>query len=192
MKKLDQTKLVGAFALVMAVAGTTRAEILSGSAVVSSVGAAGCTGLSSAVPSASGQLGWLADDVREVFAGVAVPANEPTTQLTPSQELPAPPGSASLFLAAVGSLGAWQLTRSVRRLHSAAVPDWFHTGGPRQIGYRFAIDITRPTYMPLCDSFDQPIVQPVRAGVIGRLTRIRGDALCFLTPANPRGPPETA
>jgi hypothetical protein len=69
--------------------------------------------------------------------------------------LPPPPGSSTLLLCGLGSLGAWQLTRSVRRLSLSAVPDWFYTGGPNQIGHAVLIDLDAST-LPMC-CLDRPV-----------------------------------
>ncbi len=56
--------------------------------------------------------------------------------------LPALPDSASLFLYALGSLGALQVGRSVRKINFTIFPQWYHTAGPRQIGRAVAWDLT--------------------------------------------------
>jgi hypothetical protein len=50
-------------------------------------------------------------------------------------ELPPLPGSASLFLSALVSMGAWHLVRSVRNVRLESLPEWYHAGGPSQIGH---------------------------------------------------------
>lgn len=45
------------------------------------------------------------------------------------------PGSATLFLWAIGGFGATQLGRSARNIRLAFVPSWLHTGGPGTVGH---------------------------------------------------------
>jgi len=60
---------------------------------------------------------------------------------TTVRELPGLAGSASLFVSAMLSLGTWQVVRSAKRLHLLdTFPDWYHTGGPFQIGHAVAFD----------------------------------------------------
>ena len=54
------------------------------------------------------------------------------------------PGSASLFFVALGALGAWQVGRSLRKVHYGLAPDWYHTGGPAQVGRASPIDLSAP------------------------------------------------
>lgn len=58
-----------------------------------------------------------------------------------AKQLPPAPDSSALFLCALGSLGTWQLGRSARKWNFEAVPDWYHTGGPTQIGHATPLDI---------------------------------------------------
>ena len=106
----------------------------------------------------------------------------------PADQLPAEPASLSLVLAGLGSLGTWQLGRAARHAHFGDVPDWFHAGGPVQIGYAF---IANPDCTPALDfsAFDQPIAnRPV-------LHRMRCEPplilqpQCILVTESPRGPP---
>lgn len=78
------------------------------------------------------------------------PAAEPGSPLAPAlgaapagevRELPPLPGSARMFLSAMLSLGAFHAFRSARHWHWAALPDWYHTGGPLQIGHTVAFDL---------------------------------------------------
>jgi hypothetical protein len=106
----------------------------------------------------------------------------------PADQLPAEPASLSLVLAGLGSLGAWQLGRAARHAHFGDVPDWFHAGGPVQIGYAF---IANPDCTPALDvsAFDQPIGnRPVL-----HLMRCEPPLIlqpeCILVTESPRGPP---
>ena len=59
--------------------------------------------------------------------------------------LPAGPDSSALFLWALGGLGAWQLGRYTRKWQASVLPEWYHTGGPRQIGQSQRWDPQQPT-----------------------------------------------
>ena len=87
------------------------------------------------------------------------PAGEGTIR-----EFPPAPDSAALFLCAVGTLGAVQLGRSARNLHFGHVPEWVHSGGPRQIGHAFALDLDLINVLVPC-SFEKPTIpRPCRLG----------------------------
>jgi hypothetical protein len=102
--------------------------------------------------------------------------------------LPEEPGSLSLFLSALGSLGAWQLTRSVKKIHFGDVPEWVHTGGPRQIGHTVALNSESTGRAPLCGIQQFAGGDPAR-----RVIRLEISAYCqsqwYFTTAAPRGPP---
>lgn len=104
------------------------------------------------------------------------------------RQIPPLPGSATLFLSAMLSMGGWYLLRSsARYLNFAALPEWYHTGGPAQIGHAVPFDIDLSA-SPLC-CFEQP------AGERPTLYRVRRelppcrDVQCFLSIVAPRGPP---
>lgn len=85
---------------------------------------------------------WTSSDASLDGALLQAPlaASLPSGQGPQLKNLPAAPSSVSLFLSALGGLGAWQLGRSTKRLHLGAVPEWYHSGGPAQIGHVSAID----------------------------------------------------
>ncbi len=109
---------------------------------------------------------------------------------TKVKEFPPAPSSAALFLSAALSAGAWRLGRSARQLHLSDLPDWYHTGGARQVGYAVPFDLDFSA-QPLC------IIQPVDNGLgehhfchrQARETRPHGDGQGFLILTAPRGPP---
>lgn len=106
-------------------------------------------------------------------------------------QLPPAPGSAALFLSAMASLGALQLVRSSKDIRFSALPEWYHAGGPVQVGHVTPFDLDFSS-MVLC------IVEP--PGIFGQAQRFRGwrdqrTHFCdqqFLTPADSRGPPTHA
>ncbi|HEY3242745.1 MAG TPA: hypothetical protein VGM03_05270 [Phycisphaerae bacterium] len=126
-------------------------------------------------------------------SGVALPADltmpvsaqspQPTTY---TLNLPGTPGSATLFLSAVLSVGALRVLRSAKDLHIGALPEWYHTGGPQQIGHTVAFDLDFGAFLPC--SFEQP----VSARPSFRRTYdspLRCIAQCVRTITAPRGPP---
>ena len=76
---------------------------------------------------------------------------EPTTapdNAAVVREIGAPPSSAVLFLSAFLSLGLWQVARSSRDLNLAHLPDWYHTGGPVQVGHATPFDLDFSSLLP--------------------------------------------
>ena len=112
------------------------------------------------------------------------------TQSPPSRtvhQLPAGPGGATLFLMGVGCLGAVKLGRSARSLHLQSLPDWYHTGGPTQIGGAATFDFDYDT--PVFCTLDEPAgVQQLRHYPRGDIPS-RPDRQFFLAVEAPRGPP---
>ncbi|MBK8267389.1 MAG: hypothetical protein IPK83_03425 [Planctomycetes bacterium] len=72
---------------------------------------------------------------------------------TAQMKVPAPPSSLKLLLSALLSVSAWQVTKSAKYMH-CAVPDWYHSGGPVQVGHVTPFDLVfnSPALVPL-DSF---------------------------------------
>ncbi len=103
------------------------------------------------------------------------------------RELPALPGSAQLFLSAMLSMGGWQLVRSARHLHWGGLPEWYHTGGPLQIGHAVPFDLDFSASPPCC--FEQPAGERPYLYRVRRELCPRCDAPRFLTIFAPRGPP---
>ncbi len=140
----------------------------------------------------------LGDLTRDYLAGsgpASPAANAANSQQADVRELPPLPGSAALFISAVLSMGGWHLVRSARHLHWGALPDWYHTGGPLQIGHAVPLDLDFHAVPPCWfESADQG-----GGGDRALLYRVpRGDGpRCyaqglFLTIAAPRGPPALA
>ena len=97
--------------------------------------------------------------------------------------------SMSLLLSALGSLGAWQLARSSRKVHLAHVPDWFHTGAPSRIGCCAVVDFSEAGLVPFTiDVYDAPPpAERLRWRPASDLPVFRKQY--FLTAAGIRGPP---
>ena len=103
------------------------------------------------------------------------------------REVPPSPGSASLFLSAMLSVGAWNLLRVSRHANWSHVPDWYHTDCPSQIGHAVPFDFNFSA-LPLC-CFELPAGQRPFLYRVQREEVPRCDAECFLTTTVPRGPP---
>jgi hypothetical protein len=102
--------------------------------------------------------------------------------------LPEEPASLSLVLAGLGSLGAWQLGRAAKNAHFGQVPEWFHTGGPVQIGHAYAANPDCGAVFEVC-AFDPPVGKhPVLHHMRCEPPPIH-QPQCILVTESPRGPP---
>jgi len=126
--------------------------------------------------------------------GFAVPCPAPdfSTPPEPGRKtivLPPGPSSITLFLTAFGSLGAWQFVRSARnaRFRLGPLPEWYHTGGPIQVGGAAAFDFH---YTPpaMCTLNEPAGEQQLRHHPRRDLPSRREDQF-LLTVEAPRGPP---
>jgi hypothetical protein len=125
-------------------------------------------------------------------AGTMIPCQESATDTTSAVlDLPALPSSASLFLSAALSLGAFHLARSSRHLQLGALPQWYHDQCPAQIGHAVAFDME---FAPLAVcAFTGPTgKRPAVTCRIPREQRSRFDSQSFLLVESPRGPPAVA
>jgi len=114
----------------------------------------------------------------------------PKAHIPPSQkvrQLPGSPGGATLFLMGVGCLGAVKLGRSARSLHLQSLPDWYHTGGPLQIGHAAVLDFDYDT--PVFRTLDEPSGGRNFAYRPQHDPPSRLDRQFFLAVEAPRGPP---
>jgi hypothetical protein len=64
---------------------------------------------------------------------------EQPDQVPHAIELTDGPGSASLCLYALMSLGLFSAPHWIKKLHIGHIPEWYHNGGPFQIGHSFAV-----------------------------------------------------
>jgi len=126
-----------------------------------------------------------------------LPASVPDAPAPPAQtmgvgELPPSPDSATLCVSALAGFGLWQLGRSARKLHWGALPDWYHTAGPVQVGHATPLDLEFSlAALPAC-VFDAPVVASRPACLSERLRdepykRLLSQTI--LLSADPRGPP---
>ncbi len=113
-------------------------------------------------------------------------ASEPRNHLT----LPPAPNSATLCLWALGGLGLWHLSRNSRRLQVAwQMPDWYHTGGPQQIGHATPWN---PFGSGVCAEsvLDLPLgLKPAAVPMRGVQCDPLRPSSRPIVPAEPRGPP---
>ena len=117
-----------------------------------------------------------------------VPLPTPSAEAESSlsvRELPEAPNSAALFLCALGSLGAWHLTRSARKLHFGSIPEWYHTGGPVQIGHAVPVDLSQWGF----SCHDRPDHDPQPCADVFPTRAPTYSSQVPLIPAAPRGPP---
>jgi hypothetical protein len=134
-------------------------------------------------------IGALTSDAVAFHDNLSHDDEQPAPAQNAIQALPGGPSSVSLVLAALSGLGAWRLGRSGLRATLAPLPEWYHDGGPAQIGHAHALDLTF-SYddQPVC-VFEapaavcgpdfvrvQPVLPPLRAAGLVRA-------------ADPRGPP---
>jgi len=107
------------------------------------------------------------------------------------KELPAGPDSAMLFLCALGSLGVFHVGKSAKKLNFALVPDWYHSGGLRQVGHVHAMDSDfYLVAMPLAAFFDQQVYDPPKVFSYTKYEIAGRFESQFSLPIQaPRGPP---
>lgn len=120
-----------------------------------------------------------------------VPESASDDSLT--QPLPSAPSSVTLCLSAFAGFGVWQLTRSARKIHLGALPEWYHDGGPIQVGHVTPLDLSFDlSALPVCH-FEAP--DPVGDRTPGpgwwlsRAPRHPFHSQFTLLTADPRGPP---
>ena len=70
----------------------------------------------------------------EAIIDIGQPSHAP-----PAMELTGGPGSVSLCLYALMGLGLCSAPHWIRRLSLGHIPEWYHNGGPFQIGHSFAV-----------------------------------------------------
>ncbi|MGE0479497.1 MAG: hypothetical protein AB7Q17_03390 [Phycisphaerae bacterium] len=111
---------------------------------------------------------------------------DPRTRAAVVRLSPTAPSSAALFLYALGSVGAWQLGRSARKLNLGCVPDWYHADA-RQIGHATPLDLGFPAaIVHVIATFLTEPPPPGARVCVGPASPRR----CFPSSAlSPRGPP---
>lgn len=105
------------------------------------------------------------------------------------RQLPGTPGSASLFLSAMLSVGAYRVLRQARLMHVAGLPEWYHAEAPAQVGHTFAFDLQ---FQPLAPClYEAPAPAPAAIHLHSRWpSRAPCPGLSVsVTVRVPRGPP---
>ena len=139
-------------------------------------------------PSAAADADWLPCQ-RDGLNRAAVPVASTSSDAELTAQTPDAPSGLALGLSALASLGVYRAGRSLRKLHFAALPEWYHTGGPVQVGHATPFDPWSAA-LPL-NAFAR--LAPLRPA----LKRCRDTgwvcaAQCIPRAATPRGPPFTA
>lgn len=116
----------------------------------------------------------------------------PAPQGAAIRELPAAPGSASLFLSAVLAFGACSACRNARNIHLSHLPEWYHAGAPAQIGHTLVFDLNFRELLPavfatVCDAGDSSTTLLLRLARQAPSRIMSGQHV--LAVAAPRGPP---
>ncbi|MBW7992326.1 MAG: hypothetical protein FVQ84_20250 [Planctomycetes bacterium] len=136
-------------------------------------------------------------DLDSWSAGFLPQANTDVAQTSEVQQLQSftnGPGSLNLCLSALIGLGLCSSAHFVKKMSFSFVPEWYHNGGPFQIGHSHAI-----TPESLCSASVHCFIQPV-CTVEGSFTQYRLGTIVSLwrksqfTPAviASRGPPLTS
>ena len=116
-----------------------------------------------------------------------------TSQTQPPQILTDGQSSLSLCLSALIGLGLCSSAHCLKKLHFGFIPEWYHHGGPIQIGHSIAVNPDSVCPVPVC-CFIQPvhtaedIMPQYRSGTVVSLWRksqFTPDVLAS------RGPPVT-
>jgi hypothetical protein len=126
-----------------------------------------------------------------MFLPQANPEVEETTEIQHLQNFTNGPGSLNLCLSALIGLGLCSSAHFVKRFSFSFVPEWYHNGGPFQIGHSYALSPDSlcpvPVYcfiQPVCTTEDSMIQHRWRTVVsIWRKSQFTPDAIAS------RGPP---
>ena len=119
---------------------------------------------------------------------------EQARQMQPVQVLSDGQTSFGLCLYALLGLGLCKSAPFVKKFSLGCIPEWYHNGGPIQIGHSHAIGPESLCSAPVC-CFVQPVctaedISPqYYKGIVASLLR---SSLFTPTVLAPRGPPETA
>ncbi len=110
-------------------------------------------------------------------------------------QVPALPGSSSLFLSAVLSAGALHLARKARNVHMGHLPAWYHDACPEQIAHAVVFDFDLAD-MPVCFTAEMAAAGvPDNTPAFHEYLRepcSRCEQQFFLPVTAPRGPPSVS
>jgi len=129
--------------------------------------------------------------VSELLPVPLIPQDTATAVLAEEEARPLPPAPSSglLFVSALAPFGAWRLVRSIRSVRLGHIPDWYHDGGPIQIGHATALE---PDFsgMAGCWAATPPEPQETPARHLRRhLPPWRFTSQTVLVASAPRAPP---
>ncbi len=137
-------------------------------------------------PSVAGPDLWSVEFLSRTNADVSR-----TSEIQQPQILTDGQGSFNLCLSALIGLGLCGSAHWVKKLSFGFVPEWYHNGGPFQIGHSFAVTPESLCHAPVC-CFIQPVcmvedsIPQYRLGTVVFLWRKSQFTPCVLAP---RGPP---
>jgi hypothetical protein len=127
--------------ILILVTAATAAPALAGGLAWSPV-AAPVAAVDRAPTEASSWMHYHATTHQDAFDAPTPTAGEPASQPPRFMALRPTPGSLALALGTLASIGLIQAGRSIYRVQLVGfVPEWYHTGGPTQIGYATPIDL---------------------------------------------------
>lgn len=106
--------------------------------------------------------------------------------------LPAPPSSLAVALSSLLTLGGWRLVRQARHVHLVCLPEWYHAGGPGQVGHATLLDLSKSlNVLPIC--WYQPDTAGVGSQPMVHYSRpercARWVSSYFIPTSAPRAPP---
>jgi len=99
--------------------------------------------------------------------------------------------SLTLCLYALLGLGLCRSAPLVKKVHFSGIPDWYHSGGPLQIGHSFAISPDCLASAPICClvqpecGAETPLAQYRRGAIVSRWRKSQFTPMVLA----PRGPP---
>ena len=143
-----------------------------------------------------GPRGSLAESELDVLLGLpadllpeqTAATQSPAAQTQSVQVLPPPPDSASLFVSALLSIGAWQALRNARHVSLGTLPEWYHEGAPAQLGHSRAADPFHLAWPAMAAPWTPP-PRPCSPATHMGWDISRPHALCFPPIPDRRGPP---
>ncbi len=148
-------------------------------------------------PQASDALGVCADwpDVADLdsLPGVSLPAAGEARDAKPVQILADHQSSLSLCLYVLMGIGLCKTVPSVRKLSLGCIPEWYHDGGPSQVGHSHAVGPNLCPAMLVCfiqpESTADDLLPEFYRGTIPSLVR---ESLFTPNLLASRGPPTSA
>ncbi|MBL8879514.1 MAG: hypothetical protein JNG88_10380 [Phycisphaerales bacterium] len=66
--------------------------------------------------------------------------------------------SAAVLIFGLGGVGVWQAGRNAKKFASSITPDWYHTGGPTQVGHSTPLPLDWTETLSIDVAFETPMV----------------------------------